>query len=151
MGITRQSRVEVYDNKYTKEKVLLAKDYVDNHKYRNQDLKLLLEIYSKVKGVSINQAECKSCGIQKYYVGLQNYVNIGTIILAKQGITLDDVQPEVEDTSNRIDLGHEIPQEIVEIEQEIKEEPASQITLIDPELKTVETIITSKKTYKKKV
>jgi hypothetical protein len=55
MGITRpQSRVEVYDNKYTKEKVLLAKEYVDTHKYRNQDVKLLLDIYSKVKGITIN-------------------------------------------------------------------------------------------------
>jgi 16S rRNA G1207 methylase RsmC len=49
---------------------------------------LLIKIYNECKQQNITVAGCKSCGIQRYYTGLQNYVDLGTIILAKQGIDI---------------------------------------------------------------
>jgi hypothetical protein len=101
MGITR-SRVEEYDNRYTKEKVLVARDYIRTYKYRHQDIPKLLEAYNLVRNQKLTALDCKSCGIQKYYTSLENYVTVGTKILLSRGIDIDEVTPEVIITSEEV-------------------------------------------------
>jgi len=100
---------------YTKEKVLIAEEYLSkNSGYsRNINVDELIRIYNTIKGVNVDAGACKSCGIEKYLIGIKNYVKYGRMVLLNENPhVFDDVEdikeePIIEDNTERIITGIE--------------------------------------------
>lgn len=85
---------------YTVEKVKEAMQFV-NKSHRNTPLEEWIEMYEKLKGVTVNRGQCRSCAMSKYVQGVKNYAKLGYAVLLAEGHSPEefiDEQPEEENT-----------------------------------------------------
>lgn len=121
-------------NGYTVEKVLKAKQYLDEigSGRRNFPFEKLVTYYNELFNAHESTSGCK-CQSPKYYNGIQNFYKYGKMTLINNGLaTEEDFQlkkEEVEEIApNRIDLGEEIvseaskEEEANDTKEEVKEE-----------------------------
>lgn len=105
---------------YTKEKVLMAEAFLAKNTGRNINGEELIKTYNAVKGSNVQMSACKSCGINKYLTGLQNYAKYGRMVLANEGINIDEPTPVVptptEIAPERVQTGiEETKEEVIEL------------------------------------
>ena len=74
-------------NGYTKEKVLLAKRYLEEigGNRRNFPVERLVEMYNTLKGTHDNPKGCRPCAMAKYFNGIQTYYTYGKLTLISTG------------------------------------------------------------------
>ena len=99
-------------NGYTLEKVLKAKEYLDEigANKRTFPFKRLVEMYNDVRGTNDPVTGC-ACQAPKYYNGISNFYKYGKITLIANHLATEEdfetskVDDTIENAENRIDLG----------------------------------------------
>lgn len=112
-------------NGYTKSKVEHAIEWLETHKsIRNISVEDVIEEYNYLKGTNITSVGCKSCSLNKYYMGIQNFASMGERTLRVMGKweeTVDEPTKElIEAVAEVKDETAESPAEEKETEGEVK-------------------------------
>ena len=108
-------------NGYTIEKVLLAKQYLEEigGNRRNFPVGRLVEMYNTLKGTHDNPKGCRPCAMAKYYNGINTYYTYGKLTLISTGkATEEDFMPKKE--APKVEAAvNEVPEpQAVEVKEE---------------------------------
>lgn len=108
----------------------------NNRSMRNINTTELITLYNEVKNTNYSIQGCRSCAINKYFIGLQNYYNCGLKTLIANGVISSEndikgedeqhIQPILENAQERLKTALEdtVEDEIIKaVEEETQDKP----------------------------
>lgn len=125
-------------NGYTVENLKKVHSFLhnNNRSMRNINITELINLYNEIKHTNYSTSGCRSCNINKYYIGLQNYLKYGIATLIANGVISSEndikgedeqhIQPILENAQERLKTALEdtVEDEIIKaVEEETQDKP----------------------------